>query len=253
LQSPCAQRIVAKTESGGFMQPFDRRSISMRTLLLLPALLGWALLAQAAAPVEGRDYQKVDPVQLTGFPAQVVVTEYFSWKCPHCALFAPTFDAWVKALPPDVRVERVAVALGRATWEPAARAHLVLMSMNAVQKVDAALFAAIHQQGMQMEHPAEIGGWLGKQGVDATAFMKMYSSSGIDMQYRAADAKARNHRVGGIPTLVIDGRYRVAIEDIGQGREPHFRKQLAMVNELIGMARKLRVPAKPVAGSPASK
>lgn len=224
-----------------FMQVMENmRRIGMRLLLLVAAWMGCVLLAQAATPVEGRDYQKVDPAQPTGYPTQVVVTEYFSYKCPHCAMFAPTFEAWVKTLPPDVRVERVAVSLGHASWEPAARAYLVLQSMNAVQKVDAALFAAIHQQGLRMEDPAQIGGWLGKQGMDAAAFAKLYGSSSIDMQYRAADAKARNNRVGGIPTLVIDGRYRVPIEDIGQGREQHFRKQLAMVDVLIGMARKQR-------------
>ncbi len=229
------------------------RSTGMRVFMLLPALLGWALLARAAQPVEGRDYQKVDPVQPTAYPAQVVVTEYFSYKCPHCALFAPTFDAWVKTLPRDVRVERVPVALGYASWEPAARTYLVLVSMNAVEKVDAALFAAIHQQGMRMENVAEIAPWLGGQGLDARAFAAAYGSSSIDLQYRAAGAKARNHRVGGIPTLVIDGRYRVAIEDIGVGREQHFRKQLAVVNELIAMARKLRAAAKPDPGKAAAK
>ncbi len=221
----------------------------MRVFLLLPVLLGWALLARAAAPVEGRDYEKVDPVQPTAFPAQVVVTEYFSYQCPHCALFAPTFDAWVKSLPPDVRVERVPVALGRPIWEAAARTYLVLMAMNSVEKVDAALFAAIHQQGVRMDTEAQIAAWMGKQGIDAGKFSAVYRSFSIDVQYRAADAKARNHRVGGIPTLVVDGRYRVAIGDIGAGREQHFRKQLAVVNELIAMAQRQHVPAKPGAGA----
>jgi protein dithiol oxidoreductase (disulfide-forming) len=216
------------------------RRIDLRTLMLLPLLLGWALLARAAAPVEGRDYEKVEPAQRTAFPTQIVVTEFFSYKCPHCASFAPTFDAWVKTLPPDVRVERVPVSLGHSIWEPAARTYLVLQSMNAVQKVDVALFRAIHQQGMRMEQAGEIAQWMGMQGLDARAFAAQLGSPGIDMQFRAAEARARNHRIGGIPTLVVDGRYRVAIQDMGATREQHFRRQLAVVNELIAMARKQR-------------
>jgi thiol:disulfide interchange protein DsbA len=183
----------------------------------------------------------------------VVVTEFFSYQCAHCAAFAPSFAAWVKALPADVRVERVPVSLGRPAWEPAGRAYLALVAMNSVEKVDAALFAAIHQQGVRLDTEAQITGWLGKQGIDTGAFTGMYRSFGIDAQYRSSDGKARALRVDGTPTLVIDGRYRIAIEDIGAGREQHYRTQLAVANELIAKARQQRAPAASKAGKAATR
>ena len=38
----------------------------------------------AAEPVEGKDYFKVEPPLPPADPAKVVVTEFFSYQCPHC-------------------------------------------------------------------------------------------------------------------------------------------------------------------------
>jgi thiol:disulfide interchange protein DsbA len=200
-------------------------------------LLGWAVLTHAAAPVEGRDYELVTPARPPA-GAQVVVYEFFNYQCPHCATFAPTYNAWVKTLPKDVKVERISISLGHGAWEPSARAYQALAAMKAADKVDAALFAAIHQQRRQLDTEAAIAAWLGTQGVDPKAFSSNYRSFIVDAQYRAAEARARELRVGSTPTLVIDGRYRIPIGDIGPpNREAHYRQQLAVVNELIVLAR----------------
>jgi len=218
------------------MSPLNRRD-------LLASLGGTAAVAilnrpvRAAAPVEGQDYARIDPPQPTGDPARVMVTEFFSYMCPHCASFAPTFAAWTKRQPADVQVERAAISLGHTPWVPAARTYPVLVSMNAVGKVEDALWAAIHQQGVQLYTEAAFTDWMGKHGVDAKSFADQYKSFAIDMQLRTAESRARANQVGSTPTLVVDGRYRVEIGDIGPGREAHYRTQLAAVDQLIALAR----------------
>lgn len=216
---------------------------------LLPVLLGWAALTQAAAPVAGRDYVDVSPAQPTSEP-RILVTEFFSYQCPHCAMFARPLATWAKTLPTDVRVERMPISLGRPAWEPVARAYLALQAMNSVAKVDEALFAAIHGQGMRFDTEAAITAWLGSHGVDAKAFTAMYHSFGVDAQVHGAETKARDLRVPSVPTLVIDGRYLIAIEDTGATREQHFREQLAVATELIARARQQHKPGAQAAKSP---
>jgi thiol:disulfide interchange protein DsbA len=218
------------------MRAIDRRNFlaalggaSALTLLNRPA--------RAAAPVAGKDYENVDPPQPTTDPGLVVVTEYFSYMCPHCAAFAPTFTAWARMQPKDVKVERVAISLGHRPWEPAARAYPVLLAMNAVDKVEDALWASIHQQGAQLYTEAAIADWMGKHGVDAKSFSSQYKSFAVDMQQRTAESRARANRVGSTPTLVVDGRYRIQIGEAPVGREAHFRAQLAVVDQLIALAR----------------
>jgi thiol:disulfide interchange protein DsbA len=203
-------------------------------------LLGWVALLPAAAPVAGRDYTEISPARPSSDPSRVVVTEFFSYQCPHCAAFAPNYAAWVKSLPADVQVERVPVSIGHPTWQPAARTYHALVAMNALAKVDDALFAAIHREGVRLDTEQQITRWLGTRGIDVKAFTAMYRSFSVDSQFKAGDARARDLRVPGIPALVIDGRYLMAISDRSTGRDAHFRAQLAVANELIARARQQR-------------
>jgi thiol:disulfide interchange protein DsbA len=208
-----------------------------RMIRLLPLLLGWAVLAQGAAPVEGRDYQTISPAQPTSDPSRIVVTEFFSYYCPHCASFARPFEAWKRTLPADVRVERVPATLGHAQWVPVQRAYLALAAMGVIDKVDDAIFQAIHQQGVRMDSEQAIAAWLATRGVDAKAFSNMYRSFGIDSQQRTVENRTRILRLPGVPTLVIDGRYMMSIVD------GDYRPQLAVAEELIKRQRQQRAAA----------
>src|SRR5262249_39094150 len=148
---------------GRSMSPLNRRNF----IASLSGTAAVALLNQpvrAAAPAEGRDYARIDPPQPIADPTHVVVTEFFSYMCPHCALFPPTSAAWTKQQPADVKIERAAISLGHAPWVPAARTYPALVSMNAVGKVEDALWAAIHQQGAQLYTDAAFSDWMGKHG-----------------------------------------------------------------------------------------
>jgi protein dithiol oxidoreductase (disulfide-forming) len=210
----------------------------LQAIRLLPLLLVWTAIAHGAAPVEGRDYTVLNPPQPTSDPSKVVVTEFFSYQCPHCAAFARPFSAWVKSLPTDVRVERMAVSIGHPQWVAAARAYPALLAMIALDKVDDAIFQAIHQQGVRLDTEAQWTSWLTSRGIDAEAFSTTYRSFGVDSQFRNAEARSRAARIPSIPTLVIDGRFLIAIADNGD-----FKSQLAMAAELIARVRQQRIAA----------
>jgi thiol:disulfide interchange protein DsbA len=212
----------------------EQEGIAMRVVALLGLLaLGAAQLSAAAAPVEGRDFQRLQLAQPTSDPKKVVVTEFFSYQCPHCYSFAQPFAAWARKVAPDVLVERVPVALGRPSWEPAARAYLAFASMQLLPRMDDATFDAIHRQGMRLDSEQALVQWVGTQRIDAKEFAALYRSFGLQAQWKVADARARAHQIPSIPAIVIDGRYLVAIEDNGG-----FQAQLAVVDELIARARR---------------
>ena len=74
------------------------------------------------------------------------MTQFFSYQCPHCYQFEKPFAAWSGQLPADVKSERAAVAIGHATWQPAALAFYALTAMQAVPAIDDAFFGAIHRE-----------------------------------------------------------------------------------------------------------
>ena len=210
-------------------------------LALVAALSLAAAVAAAADPVEGKDYFRINPVVPTSDATKIVVTEYFSYQCPHCYTFAKPFAAWSARLPKDAKADRVAVSIGHASWVAAGQAFYALTAMKAVPGIDDAFFGAIHRERQNLGDEASIAAWVAGQGIDRIAFEKIYRSFSVQLQTKRAEDQSRKLRLPSVPSLVIDGRYLVPIADDGD-----FRDQLALVDGLIARARRERAAAKPV-------
>ena len=194
-----------------------------------------AARAASAQLAAGRDYKPVVPPQPTNDPSRVAVTEFFSYGCPHCASFAPALTRWVAALPSDVAFERVAVVLGREPWRGPAKLFYALQSLDKIDELDAAIFNAIHREQKDLFSDAAIVDWVAGHGVDRAQFTATFSSFGLRSFLARGDQVAVAHRVSGVPTLVIDGKYMLEIRDDGV-----FTRQLAIADQLIAMARAAR-------------
>jgi protein dithiol oxidoreductase (disulfide-forming) len=187
---------------------------SAAALVLLAAL---AFPAVAAVdPVEGRDYQRINPPVPTSDPAKIVVTQFFSYQCPHCFKFEKPHAAWAATLPADVKAERAAVSIGHAGWVPAARAFYALSAMQKVPAIDDAFFGAIHRQRLGLTDDAGIAAWIAKQGIDRAEFEKMSGSFGVQLQMRRAEELSRKVRLPSVPALLVEGRYLVPVSDDGE-------------------------------------
>jgi protein dithiol oxidoreductase (disulfide-forming) len=204
----------------------------MRALLLAVIAVWLPASGATAAPVAGKDYDLVQPPQPTSDPSKIVVTEFFSYECPHCYAFAKPFAAWIARLPADVEAERVAVSIGHAAWMPAAQAFYALSAMNKVPAIDDALFGAIHRQHLDLTNETSLARWAATQGIDPGEFTAMYRSFGVGVKTKRADELSRLHRLPSVPTLVIDGKYMIRIADDG-----NFGDQIAVAEALIARAR----------------
>jgi protein dithiol oxidoreductase (disulfide-forming) len=206
----------------------------MRTLSIA-AIAALLSIPAVAAPVAGTDYQPINPPQPTSDPSKIVVTEFFSYQCPHCFRFAKPYEEWIAKLPADVKAERVAVSIGHQTWLPAAQAFYALTAMKQVPAIDDALFGAIHRQRLQLDTEAALTNWVGRQGIDQAAFTRAYHSFSVKLNTKRADDLSRSYRLPSVPTLAIDGRYLIPIADDG-----NFNDQLEIASALIEEARRTR-------------
>ncbi len=196
--------------------------------------------AMAAGPVEGKDYVRITPALPAPDASKIVVTEFFSYQCPHCFTFAKPFAAWSARLPKDVKAERAAVSIGHAGWAAAAQAFYALTALKAVPGIDDAFFGAIHRERRKLTDETAIAAWVAGQGVERAAFEKAYRSFSVQLQTRRADEQSRKVRLPSVPSLVVDGRYLVPIADDGD-----FQDQLALVDALIERARRERAAVRP--------
>lgn len=207
-------------------------------IALLIALIGYVAPSEASQPVEGRDFSVVSPAQPTS-PDKVEVIEFFSYKCPHCFHFAPALDAWSRKLPKDVSFTRESVAIGIAPWMAAARTFYTLQALGKLDALDSAIFKAIHEQGQRFEDLPGISAWMAQQGIAAGDFRNAYESFGVETKVKRGDTLSRTFRIPSIPTVIIDGKYLVAIAS-----NVEYSVQLATIDALIARARADKKPAR---------
>jgi len=177
------------------------------------ALLSAALPVQAQLAV-GRDYTVIEPAQPTDNPAKVEVIEFFSYACPHCAELNPYIDKWMPKLPADVVFKRVPVSFNSPFYQLMARFYYSLEVIGEEQRLNDAVFNAIHEKGLKLIDDKSILAWVTAQGIDAKKFSDAYNSFGVATKTKRADQMAQAAKIRGVPALVVDGHYLVVGQDI---------------------------------------
>lgn len=229
--------------------PTRVRSLTLAVLCLAAATLGASAPAWAQL-VEGKDYRLLTPARPTLSPGKIEVVEFFSYGCPHCARFNPLVRAWLATQPQDVAFRRVPVGYGRPQWVNLARAYYALEASGDLEKLDTALFHAIHDEQQNLFDEQSIADWVGKQGGDAARFANAYVSFGVNNQTFLADQMVEDYAITGIPALAVAGRYVVISPTEAADELQTFHELLALTDKVIALAR--TTPAHPPA-SPAAK
>lgn len=216
------------------MTPITRRDFSA-ALLGSGAALGWAsspALAQGQ-PVEGTHYVALGQPVATAAPGKVEVIEFFWYGCPHCNVFEPMLDAWVKKLPADVAFRRVPVAFRDEPYGTHQRIFYALEAMGLIDSVHRKVFYAIHNERARLDKLPDIAAFMTKNGVDAARFTEVFNSFGVQSKARQANQLAAGYKIDGVPALGIQGRWFTSGALAG-GNE----RMLAVADHLIQRSRK---------------
>jgi len=165
--------------------------VSARYVLLF--LAGMASFGSGAQFAEGVNYIELNPSQPTIDSSRIVITEFFSYQCPHCFSFDPVLESWADELPDDVVFERVPISIGYQQWVPIAQAFHALRAMGQLEERHMSIFRAIHVNGEQLYDKASIVEWLRDRGIDTDAFSDMYDSFSITRLVRGGEQKSIAH------------------------------------------------------------
>ena len=209
-------------------------------LSMLVGLLACSMDAFAADPIEGKDYLLVQPPLPVADPTKLVVSDFFSYACPHCFALSPDLRTWESKLPKDVVLDRVAVTFGRPPWGLLAQMYYTLRSFGKEHQLDRAVFEALHVEGAPLTSAERIADWAAAHGIDREKFLSTFSSFTTRSFAVTAEQLTARVKLHGVPTLVIDGKYLVQIADNGD-----FAPQFAVVDALIAKARLERSLAAP--------
>ncbi|HEX2539810.1 MAG TPA: thiol:disulfide interchange protein DsbA/DsbL [Caldimonas sp.] len=211
----------------------NRRHFSAASAGLLSALLlsSGSARGQGAAPVEGKDFTRLEPPQPVREPGKIEVLEFFSYACPHCSTFEPTLDHWARQLPADVVFRRVPVPF-LMNAENFQRTYYALESLGLVPTVQQKIFRAIHVDRQRLEKPEDIAAFVGKNGGDEAKFLAAFKSFSVATSVSRAKKAMADYKVESVPLLVINGRYVTSPSMAGGAPQA-----LAVADQLIQRSR----------------
>lgn len=209
----------------------NRRELTCGTAAGLLMLAGGAQ-AQGAAPVEGRDFVRLNPPVPVPPGGKIDVIEFFSFGCPHCYAFEPLLESWLKRLPPDVAFRRVPAAFN-APFEGYAKLFYALEAVGLAEQLHKRVFAAIHVQRQRLDKEADLAAFVNSAGGDGAKFVEAYKSFGVATKVRQGKQLFDAYKIDGVPTLGIHGRWFTS-GSLAGGHE----RSLQVADQLIQRARK---------------
>ncbi len=196
--------------------------------------LAFSGLSLAADPREGRDFKTISP-PLASPRDKIEVIEFFSYGCNHCSDFHPLISKWAEKLPKDVSFRRIPVSFNRPEWARLSKIYYALEATGDLAKLDAAVFIAIHEQRVQFKTDEAVVAWAASKGADAKKFGEAMGAFSMQAKIQRADQDASAARIGGVPSLAVDGKYLINSEAAG-----NYEELLKLTDSVIAKARQER-------------
>jgi thiol:disulfide interchange protein DsbA len=222
--------------------------------LLVASIAVLSFSATAQEPRLGQEYTVLDRAQPTDSGKKVEITEFFGYFCPACNSFEPYLEAWIKKQGDRIVVKRVHVKFSEA-MVPQQKLYFTLEAMGKVDEYQLKTFNAYHVDRNRLSSDAEVFKYVEKVGLDKKKFADIYSSFSIQSKVNRAAQLMSDYKIGGVPTVAIDGRFMVSPADLfakSKARDGSHAG-LVVMDYLVDKVYKEKNPAAPAAVAPAKK
>jgi len=176
-------------------------------LFLVPAV---ALAAETPEYNEGIDYQVLThPQPTTVDTGSVEVVEMFWYGCPHCFHLEPLLKNWLKKKPARVTFIRMPAIFNNPEWQLDATAFYTAEVLGKGEKMHTPLFDAIHVQNRPLHTRDQLMQFFSEFGVSNDEFRNTFDSFTVQAKVQRAADLTRKYEINGVPTIIVDGKYRV--------------------------------------------
>lgn len=206
------------------------RNLILSAALVTASLFGMTAHAAGEPTKDGKPYVELSSAVPVAVPGKIEVVELFWYGCPHCYAFEPKINPWAEKLPADVNFVRIPAMFG-GLWDIHGQLFITLEAMGVEHKVHKAVFEAVHA-GTKLTNPEEMADFLVTEGIDKDKFISTYKSFAVKGKVEDARKKAMAYEISGVPTMVVNGKYRF---DLGTAGGPEGALNLA--DQLIAKER----------------
>ena len=208
----------------------------MRFLVGLVIAVSTGLQAAGQPFEEGTHYDLLPIPVETKNPYAIEVVEVFSYACVHCFRFETPLQPWLATLEEDVDFRRVPAVFNNPNWELFARVYFSAEALRVLDKVHYPLFESLHLHGVDLRQPPLLARFFRDVGgVEVQQLLRVFDSFSVKGRVRQAEAQARTYRITSVPTMIVDGTYRVEISPEVEGT-----RVLEVVDFLVELARAKR-------------
>jgi thiol:disulfide interchange protein DsbA len=191
---------------------------------------GWS--GEPASPFrEGTHYSVLSIPQPSQVAAgKIEVTEVFSYGCPACNQFQSTMDRLRQALPRNAEIVFVHASWNKAeSWPLFQRAFATAQVLRIADRSHAAMFNAIWGANALLAVVDPKTGKLksrqptiedvarfhaGRKDSTEEQFLTASRSFAVDTRIRLFETLIMGYAVGGTPSLIVGGRYRVEMASV---------------------------------------
>ncbi|MCY9827550.1 thiol:disulfide interchange protein DsbA/DsbL [Vibrio chagasii] len=183
----------------------------MKKLFAFFSLIMLSLSAHAAKFNEGEHYKVLD-LEASKKP---VVTEIFSFYCPHCNTFEPIIQQLKKQLPEGVKLQKNHVSFMGGNMGPSmSKAYATMVALKIEDKMVPVMFNRIHNMRKAPRDDAELRQIFLDEGVDAKKFDAAFKGFAVDSMVRRMDKQFENSGLTGVPAVIVNNKYLVQAQGI---------------------------------------
>lgn len=180
-----------------------------KALLFVLALVLAPSAAIAAKFEEGKHYKVINEKAT----ANKELVEFFSFYCPHCFKFEPTFNEIKSKLNKDIKVRKAHVTfiswVDKDIQQDLSRALAVAQGLKVGDKVIPAIFNHIHVKRAKFANRDDIRKIFVANGVDGVKFDMAMDSFGVSSQVKKMEKDMKTAKVSGVPYVMVNGKYQV--------------------------------------------
>lgn len=186
---------------------------------------------QAAKYEEGTHYHALPQAQPVQTGDKIEVVELFWYHCPHCFALEPVLEGWLEKAKPENAEHVRTPGIFRKSTIFDARVYYTLEALGVVDKMHDDIFQEIHVRKNPFTSVEDLDELLKKHGVNEVDFKAAFESFTVDTKVKQAQVMFERYQATGVPTIVVDGKYRATASTAGGHQE-----LMALTNYLVEKA-----------------
>ena len=233
----------------------------MRLLRKIFLALSLGLIAATASasstnPENGKEYKVLARPQPAEMGKKVEVIEFFGYFCPHCRAFEPYLAEWVKKQGNNILFKRIHVNFHELVEQQ--KLYYTLEALGKTEELHVKVFEAFHVDHNQLRTDADVATFVAKHGLDKQKFFEVYNSFAIKSKLTRTTQLQDAFQIGGVPTIIIDGRYVTSIDDVRKAlgvngpEQTNIVETLKVMDWLVTKTQKEKNTSEPAASAPSA-